>query len=214
MFVNYLLNMDKKEYENLISDFHDCMIPAKEREVKTELINKRGNFVGVDENIVDMIAYLNENGFETISCCSGIISDHYYMNEIKEKDIKLNDIYKMCEYRNRICYPTPYLRLKPRFHEWNDDKSTYIIDGGYYKLQEGVGSSHIPDKECARGNIGNERTPEWRLEASAEYPVFLYELKPRNSYRYLHWADSFEEYDDLIRLTNERLFKRFKNYNE
>lgn len=208
--------MNKKEYKNLIRDFRSCAIPKEKREVEPDmqLTTNRGNVAHIDENIVDMIEYLNNNGFETISCCSGIISDHYYMDKVKEKDITLNDIYKICNYRRRISYPTPYVRLKPKFHEWDEDKSTYRVNGEYYQLHEKIGSSHIPDEECVWGNIGNERTPEWRLEASSEYPVFLYELRPRNCYRYLHWADSFEDYDNLIRLTNKRLFNRIKNYNK
>jgi len=216
MFVDYLLNMDKKEYENLISDFHDCMISAKNREVKPDiqLTTNQDNVAHIDENIINIIEYLNQNGFETISCCSGIISEHYDMRKIKNKGIKLNDIYELCKYRERICYPTPYIRLKPKFHDWNEDKSEFTVHGDYYELQESIGSSHRPDEECTWRNIGNERTPEWRLEATAEYPVFLYEVKPRNSYRFFHWADSFEEYENLIKLSNKRLFERIKNYKD
>lgn len=206
--------MNDKKYKYMMNKIKDCRIPNKEREIISEDIkNRHGELSGIDENIIKMIKYLNESGFETVSCCSGIFSDHYNIEKLKNKNITMKDIENCCKHRGRSFIPDPYIQMKGIFHTYDEENETYIVDKKYYEFEKSICISHMPDSEITCDNIGNERTPKWVLCSTASYsPPFLYELRMYNTYKFFTWADSFEEYDEIIDLANERLFNRIKKY--
>lgn len=191
---------NKQDLENKIRDYE---LGMEEREDNPDSIDIKdptnsGKDRGVEPSMIPVVDFLNNNGYDTIACCSGVLEEHYNINQMKEKV----PIQKFTDYINNANYPIirqPWIRIEPLYH--NISKDSIEMDPEYFDLKNSVSyySTQIGDTKCG---------PYWEIKVEIDSrPLYTMTFMKDVCNTRLHKSDTYEEYDTFVRQSIQTLFE-------
>lgn len=160
----------------------------------------RGKDRGVDPSMTPLVDFLNNNGYNTIACCSGVLDEHYNLDNMRE-EVTIEEFTYYINNTETSVIRQPWVRIEPRYHNMSAEDNIKV-DQQYFDMKKSLKyTTYIGDESCS-GSY-------WELKTEIESEGLLYTISFSKDVcnTTLHRSDTYKEYDKFIRQAIQTLLE-------